>query len=169
MALMLCLVSVCGFGQSEYTTRTHSDECKWDYISNILSLTEKDNNDLSNCHSYKEYIRIYNLSCNEYIRKRIYMPSESVLHNYIIGERCFKSGKVLVTWGLVTTFVGAMCVVGGSARPISYKYNKMRHNNDAITAGCTLMGIGGSFISVSIPLLCFGDHIKRECNMIVGK
>lgn len=28
-----------------------------------------------------------------------------------------------------------------------------------------LMGVGASFVSVTIPLFCFGNHIKRESNM----
>lgn len=155
MALSLCLMSVVCFGQAEYSTRIHTDG--WDYIGHILPITEKGNVDLSNYNSYIEYVKLYNLPSNVEVRNRINMPSESVLHNYIIGRRCFYSGKVFVSVGLLTSIVGAICIWQGS------------YNTTAVTTGYTLLGIGSSFISVSIPLLCWGDHIKRECNMMAGK
>lgn len=32
-------------------------------------------------------------------------------------------------------------------------------------AGDALLGIGGTLVSISLPLLCFGDATKREANV----
>lgn len=163
MALMLCLVSICGFGQS------------WDYILYIVDYPKETSSKVYNwdTHSYDYYASIthkvdfskdYSEYCKSYndqkcLSKYIYMPSSAVLYNYRIGYNCFKAGQITMGIGVPISFIGAMCVVGGV------------NNNDwdACIAGYALLGIGGTFISVSVPLFCFGDHIKRECNMVVGK
>lgn len=163
MALMLCLVSIRCFGQS------------WDYIQYIVSYPEETRSKVYNWEtcSYDSYVSItdkvdfkrnYSEYCKNYndqkcLSKYIYMPSSAVLYNYRIGYNCFKAGQITMGIGVPISFIGAMCVVGG-----------VNDNNwDACIAGYALLGIGGTFISVSIPLFCFGDHIKRECNMVVGK
>lgn len=161
MALMLCLVSVTAFSQS------------WDLLNHITrySKVSRINNYviddvLVSDTTYKEYrtftyhvvITNYNNS-EKWIRNNICPPTKSVLSNYHIGHNCFAAGKAMVGVGVPISFIGAMCLVGG-----------INDNNyDACTAGYALLGIGGTFISVSVPLMCFGDHIKRECNMIIGK
>ena len=161
MALMLCLVSVTTFSQS------------WDLLDHITRYTEVSNitnyvsgDVLVSDTTYKEYrtftyhVVIVNYNNSEkWIRNNIYPPTKSVLSNYHIGHNCFAAGKAMVLVGVPISFIGAMCICGG-----------INDNNyDACTAGYALLGIGGTFISVSVPLMCFGDHIKRECNMIIGK
>lgn len=163
---MLCLVSIGCFGQS------------WDYILYIVDFPKEKSSKVYNWETdsyddtvhithkvdfsknYSEYIKSYN--DQKWLSKAIYMPSSAVLYNYRIGYNCFKAGQITMGIGVAISFIGAMCVVG------SVKMDN-RDNWDACDAGYALLGIGGTFISVSIPLLCFGDHIKRECNMVVGK
>lgn len=163
IAFVLCIVSICGFGQS------------WDYILYIVDFPKETslNGGIWKTDSYDDYVYIthkvdFSKNYSEYIKsyndqkwlsKAIYMPSSAVLYNYRIGYNCFKAGQITMGIGVPISFIGAMCVVGG----VKDK------NWDACDAGYALLGIGGTFISVSIPLLCFGDHIKRECNMVVGK
>lgn len=160
MALMLCLISVTTFSQS------------WDYLDEITRYTtvRSINNYviddvLESDTTYEEFraftyhVVITNYNNDKWIQTKIHRPTQSVLANYHIGHNCFEAGKVMILVGVPISFIGAMCICGG-----------INDNNyDACTAGYALLGIGGTFISVSVPLMCFGDHIKRECNMIIGK
>jgi hypothetical protein len=156
MALMLCLVSVTTFSQS------------WDYLDHITRYSEVrsinnwiEDDGLVSDTTYNEYRTFtYHVVITNYnIQTKIHRPTQSVLANYHIGYNCFEAGKTMVLVGVPISFIGAMCICGG-----------INDNNyDACTAGYALLGIGGTFISVSVPLMCFGDHIKRECNMVVGK
>lgn len=156
MALTLCLISVTTFGQ------------KWDYIKQVVTIT--DTLQLENFdywmttmdmepfvrtrvdfnRMYDEYVWNYNKLNN--VQNKINMPTKSVLMNYKIGRNCFISGQVFISLGAVLSAAGGICYMNGNWE-----------------AGGMLCGVGGSFIGISIPLLCFGDHIKRECNMVIGK
>ena len=39
------------------------------------------------------------------------------------------------------------------------------YGNRLMKAGDALLGIGGTLVSISLPLLCFGDAAKREANV----
>lgn len=161
MALMLCLVSVTTFSQSwdllNHITRYTAVSNIKNYMSGDILVSDTTYKE-HRIFTYKAVIANYNNS-EKWIRNNIYQPTKSVLSNYHIGHNCFEAGKAMVLVGVPISFIGAMCICGG-----------INDNNyDACTAGYALLGIGGTFISVSIPLMCFGDHIKRECNMIIGK
>ena len=174
MALMLCLVSIGCFGQS------------WDYISYIVEFPKETSSRVYNLETnsydyhvyithkvdfsknYSEYCKSYN--DQKWLSKAIYMPSSAVLYNYRIGYNCFKAGQITMGIGVPISFIGAMCILCGiEGSVVGGVVGGVKDNNGACIAGYTLLGIGGTFISVSIPLFCFGDHIKRECNMVVGK
>lgn len=160
MALMLCLVSVTAFSQS------------WDYLDEITrySVISRVNSfyvDTVIYHdtTYNEYRTftyhavVEKYDNNAYVQTKIHRPTQSVLANYHIGTNCFTTGKTIVGISIPVMFVGVMCLAGGM-------YDD---NYNARCAGYAIMGVGCTLISVSIPLMCFGDHIKRECNMIIGK
>lgn len=83
-----------------------------------------------------------------------------ILDNYLIGDRCYKSGQAIIIIGSIVTFISLPFVF----------YDVKKNENGVIikstSAGIACAAIGGTLISVSLPLLCFGDHIKRETNMI---
>lgn len=82
-----------------------------------------------------------------------YIPKQ-ILDDYKVGYRCYKAGSTFISIGAFAAFFGE----------VIYR-NGLRHNNpDGIRYGAALLYTGGSFISVSIPLLCFGDNMKRSCN-----
>lgn len=88
--------------------------------------------------------------------KKLVMKCPSVIYdNYKIGDRCYKAG-----WA---TFISAsiMTIVGG----IVYGTGIEKNNIESSKAGVAVLSAGSSLIGISIPLLCFGDHIKRETNM----
>lgn len=160
MVLTLCLISVVTFGQ------------KWDYIKQVCTFTDTINitrmeytivgyghpvttpshieTTIDLNRTYDEYVWNYNKLKN--VQKKINMPTKSVLMNYQIGRNCFISGQVFISLGAVLSAAGGICYMTGYWE-----------------AGGVLCGVGGSFIGISIPLLCFGDHIKRECNMTISK
>ena len=39
------------------------------------------------------------------------------------------------------------------------------YGNRLMKADDALLGIGGTLVSISLPLLCFGDAAKREANV----
>jgi len=79
-----------------------------------------------------------------------------VYERYLFGYSLMKAGWATFSIG---TGVG---LVGG----ILYGVGIKNHNVKEITAGSVLLGCGGAIIGVSIPLLCFGDNIKRETNTL---
>ena len=79
-----------------------------------------------------------------------------VYERYLFGCTLMKSGWITFSIGLCTGAIGG----------ILYGIGAKNHNGNEITAGAALLGCGGTIISVSIPLLCFGDNTKREANTL---
>jgi hypothetical protein len=73
----------------------------------------------------------------------------------------YRYGCSLIKAGGVTIGVGIACCLGGL---ISYKLAKSKDNMSALITGNILIGVGGSFISASIPLFSCGAFHKWHSN-----
>lgn len=165
MAIVLCLVCTVSFGQEK------CDE--WDELyeySNIITYHyyEEDSIRFRNeiydvttdyvfIQKYKDigyfeedgyYTQLHSVTLNE-----IKIP-KVIYDEYKMGTSLFKCGKVFVGVGIPLVFSGMLLQVHGIKRM----------NEDAIIASSVFYGIGGTCVSVSIPLLCWGDHLKRTSN-----
>jgi len=160
ITLVLFAISTFSFAQS------------WDYIRGITTCktisgisSYYNNGEVFSDTTYRnQRVFIYdnvigNYDNDKFVQSIILKPSFAVIENYRLGHNCFKAGSIMVGVGVPVMFVGALCVAGGN---YGDNYAVMR-------AGYVLIGVGGTFVSFSIPLLCFGDHIKRECNMVIWR
>lgn len=77
-----------------------------------------------------------------------------VLDHYKFGKRCYKGGTILISVGAPLALIGGILAGVGA------------QNGDAVVsnAGYAISVLGGACVSVSIPLLCFGDNMKRDAN-----
>ena len=97
-------------------------------------------------------IKEYNDTTYRQVPKIIY-------DNYLYRRQLEKSGKACFGVGIITSLVGGILLgVGSNSK-----------NKDNIIIGGIFTGIGGTFLSVGIPLWCFGDNLKRTANMCVCK
>lgn len=93
----------------------------------------------------------YVLSPNLIGYDKKYVPSP-ILEEYRFGRRCYKGGCATISIGAPMAFVGGILMATAGK------------STDQLLAGQVLLGVGCSLVSVSIPLLSFGDHMKREAN-----
>jgi len=116
----------------------HKNGLSEEYYINFSQL----NKETINCryNLSKKYIEFYPKEIKYEIPKTIY-------DNYMIGTRWINAGVAFMTIGIFTSIIG-LCIM-----------------EDYTEASTTMCAIGGTCISIGIPLICFGDHIKRECNM----
>lgn len=75
---------------------------------------------------------------------------EVIYDEYMLGKQLSTAGIPFISIGL------PICIVG-TIFACSTSQSKQ-------TAGTALLGIGGTMVSISLPLLCFGDHLKRTAN-----
>lgn len=74
--------------------------------------------------------------------------------DYKIGDNCFKAGVATISIGALSSIVGG----------IAYGVGVKNHNIGNIKTGTYFLSFGSTFIGISIPLLCFGDNMKRTTN-----
>ena len=77
-----------------------------------------------------------------------------IYNRYIFGHQLMKAGWIDFGIGLGVATIGGILLAAKDGQTIPQ-----------IKAGDALLGIGGTLLSVSIPLLCFGDDAKREANV----
>lgn len=143
MALMLCLISIASFGQN------------WDALSHQYKM-------VITTEVYERRTFLHDSNQVAVLQDTIYkyykIPNGNVPYviyqNYTIGSNCFKAGSYMICIGGVASLTGLSLMLGDKNNITAYK------------AGIGLTSIGGTLVSVSLPLLCFGDHIKRETNML---
>lgn len=91
---------------------------------------------------------------------------ESVYNNTLkiptgVYERYRLSNKLMIA-GWVDLSVGTgLAIIGG----ILYGTGLKNQNQAEVISGSVFLGTGGTLVGFSIPLLCFGDNIKRESNV----
>ena len=187
IALMLCMVSVMCFGQ-EWDCIRHdignSDSVvlenniyriyRIDIIRDTIPITKA----MNLYESYnKPYIRVeagtpldlmcakdsaYHLVHRYYVQKYNYtkVPQQNSFIPKPILER-YKYGNKLMNCGWINFSIGSvLTIVGGAVYGSGVKQNKINE----VKSGITLLSVGGTFIGISIPLLCFGDNAKRQTN-----
>lgn len=76
----------------------------------------------------------------------------TIVYNYKQGENCFIAGSILAG-------IGGFLVIPGILQMFCGKNIKQKQ------IGTGLLSAGSTLVGVSIPLLCFGDHIKKDANM----
>jgi len=76
----------------------------------------------------------------------------TIYENYMIGKKCMTAGWTTFIMGTVFSCIGGICMGAAKVNP------------NASKAGAGFLYVGGAFVAVSLPLLTFGDHIKRETN-----
>lgn len=97
-----------------------------------------------------------NVNTNDNTPKQIntkYVP-DVVYDRYMFGHKLMKAGWINFGIGLSVAAIGGILLAAKDDQTIPQ-----------IKAGDALLGIGGTLLSVSIPLLCFGDEAKREANV----
>lgn len=145
VVLMLGLVSITGFGQNYDVLGTDISVCD--------SITWNANDMLMLHFSNSSKDKIYNVNTTRHTDVK-YIPNV-VFNRYMYGNRLMKAGWVNFGVGLGIAAVGGLLLV-----------TKDRGQTiTQIKAGDALMGIGGTLVSISLPLLCFGDAAKREANV----
>lgn len=77
---------------------------------------------------------------------------KSIIYNYDQGRVCFNTGVAFISIGALFMVPGTLFSLFGST-PKSKRI------------GAGLLYTGSTLVSVSVPLLCFGDHIKKDANM----
>jgi len=146
----------------------------WDYLKRDLSLNKKDVTTVNDSIKMPIYDstpkRVYKGNFYGEDRYEIqydilgynstYLPAP-IVEEYKFGVKCFKTGGVFITIGAPMAFIGG--ILWGCATETN-KNGQVTVNNGLLVAGEVLVGIGASMVSVSIPLLSFGDHMKRDAN-----
>ena len=89
---------------------------------------------------------------SKYSKQDYWEVPSYIRDNYQDGSNLIGAGNAMVVIGSITCFVAGM--VYATKNIETYK-----------SAGIT-MAVGTSILSVSIPLYCFGSHLKRESNMM---
>lgn len=161
-----------------YKMRPH-----WDYLGELTSVIQFTEHytighlNLLSCNiRLQEYSKAYHAKfeipewdyTTEHIKAKIYPPTEAVVCNYMIGLNCTRAGRVMVSVGVPITFIGAVCLGTGMGMVGSTGWRGVRGER-LVKAGTGLLIAGGTCITVSILLFCWGDHIRRECNMVISK
>ncbi len=102
--------------------------------------------------------RTYGTSDAE-IRESVSIPLQAPIYEeYMMGSRCVKAGAAFITVGAAMSLIGG--IVMATVRPETSSKGTTAIN----PAGIALISVGGTFITISLPLLTFGDHMKRDAN-----
>lgn len=143
MAIALCLVcAVNGFGET------------YDILDKDMFACDSITWKINEIHM----LHFSNVNINNNTPKQIntkYVP-DVVYDRYMFGEKLMKSGWINFGIGLSVAAIGGILLVAKDVQTQTISQ---------IKAGDALLGIGGTLLSVSIPLLCFGDEAKREANV----
>lgn len=82
---------------------------------------------------------------------------KSIQENWQIGNNCYVAGACMISVGIISSAIGTLL----------YCTNMNEHGNvKTLNVGIGFISAGSTLVGVSIPLLCFGDHIERETTMI---
>lgn len=147
MAIVLCLICTISFGQ------------EWDRIGKIKQLYG-DEIELFPEYSEKTH---FSYATVGFMLPNIdaeddswywYRFPEFIYNEYEYGCKLFKSG-------VVTISVGAGVFALGS---ILYGCGLSTDNANAIQSGLIFTSLGSGLVGVSVPLFCWGDHLKRNAN-----
>lgn len=136
MALILCFVSIVGFGQITAEVSTQFSDLA--YSDTVYSIG---------------YDKLFHIINNGEKLNSISFVPETIVCNYKIGQKCYTAGAAIVS-------VGTLCLVPGIL------LSAVGSTLDAKQIGYGFLSVSGTLVGISIPLLCFGDHIKRETNMV---
>ena len=113
---------------------------------------EKYKND-TNCLFIRQYKTMTNLRYEyKYSNKSLPTP---IYNRYMFGDELMKWGWVNFSFGSALTAVGGIIAGVGTNNG----------NVKQAQIGYGLIGVGGTLLSVSLPLLCFGDNAKRQANV----
>lgn len=132
----------------------------WDYLKRELSLTNPyvtAKNDSIRTPIYGDKVVSGTNNGREVFTYPImgyqstYLPTP-VYEEYKFGRKCYRTGSAFITLGSIMAVAGGICYLASGG------------NQTAKTAGEVLFVMGDVCITVSVPLLCFGDHMKREAN-----
>lgn len=89
-----------------------------------------------------------------------YLPSY-VYERYKFGNRLTTAGSVLISFGLFTAAIGGIFLCS----EMLYGNNNKSNPSNIHIASVAMIAVGGTFVGISLPLLCFGDAAKREANV----
>ena len=81
--------------------------------------------------------------------EKIVLP-KVIYDEYMFGRRLTKAGVVTLSVSVPLSIIGVVCA--------------RNQNPNTRIAGYSMLGVGSAAFSCSIPLLCFGDHLKRTAN-----
>ena len=147
MAIVLCLICTLSFGQ------------EWDRIGKVKQLYG-DEIELFPEYSDKTH---FSYATVGFMLPNIdaedgswywYRFPEFIYNEYEYGCKLLKSG-------VVTISVGAGVFALGS---ILYGCGLSTDNANAIQSGLIFTSLGSGLVGVSVPLFCWGDHLKRNAN-----
>ncbi len=104
-----------------------------------------------------EFRNSYNITekCLVGINNKTMKIPTPIYDRYIFGCQLMKAGWINFSIGT------GIATIGG----ILYGVGAKNNNLNEIKTGGALLGVGGTIIGISIPLLCFGDNAKREANI----
>lgn len=166
-------------------TATLSMAQSWDYLKKDLSLNKKNVTTVNDSIKTPIYSTTpkrvfkgnffggdeYELQYDIIGYNKTFVPSP-VVEEYKFGVSCYKGGCVTISIGAPLALAGGILM--GTATTTkkvttrvagkSITTTETSVNQPQMTAGEVLLGFGCSLVAVSIPLLTFGDHMKREAN-----
>lgn len=79
-----------------------------------------------------------------------------IWNEYQQGCNLYKGGIVSISVGCGLAALGSILYCSAIASPDS--------SESAAVGGLVLSSLGSSLVGISIPLLCWGDHLKRTAN-----
>ena len=155
----------------------------WDYLKKDFKLNKKEvvlvNDSIKTpIYSSKPTKVIYDMYVDKYITKydiigykNIYIPSP-IAEEYKFGVKCYRGGCITISIGVPLALVGGILMGTATSTREGAKYISGKAvktvetyvNQPQMVAGDVLLGFGCSLVAISIPLLTFGDHMKREAN-----
>ncbi|MBO4370313.1 MAG: hypothetical protein J5808_02995 [Paludibacteraceae bacterium] len=86
--------------------------------------------------------------------KNVCMPTP-VYEEYKLGYYCFKSGVITISVGGALALAGGICFLSANSTTDAQVTRQV---------GAALCGTGAAAVAVSLPLLCWGDFMKRDAN-----
>lgn len=138
---VLCLASTFAFSQENYI--------RDGLTSNVIVGTNADGSSAVKSKINYERLTIdgryyaYNATNN-------FIVPRPILERYMKGRAMYRGGAITLSLGCVFSFIGG-CMFASRSVAVN-------------RAGLAFDIIGASAISVGIPLMCFGSHIKKESN-----
>lgn len=116
-----------------------------------------------------ENVKLYSIpeTYSSLVTRTVYKQNKDTVTNFydiVIPKPIYNRylfGKQLMTAGWINFGVGiGLTAIGG----VLYGTGLNSKNTNHINSGIAILSTGSALISVSIPLLCFGDNAKRESN-----